>query len=422
MQFEDKFDFSWQSLKQKGPIIGLSPMDGVTDAAYRLIQKKYGQPDVVFSEFVNVEGLCHKGIKLMHHFLYQLQFMVDWLELEQKLGWPLKVKGVSERPVIAQIYGKTPTCFYQAALLAMHLGFDGVDINMGCPAKNVAKSGAGAGLIKTPTLAAEVVAAVKRARDDYRAGANLDQAPDISDEIKQLANLIRQLAFGKTEVLNLNRADLISDSLPAEKEQVLRLRPLPVSVKTRIGYERPVTKSWTKHLLSLGIDALTLHGRTLRQAYTGRADWQEIYVAAELARQAGVVFLGNGDVLSYEQAYEKVNQFQVDGVLIGRASFGNPFVFRPKDFKPPVNLFQVAVEHAFIYEKMTKTIHQLFDLVTSFEKIRLISDENLFLPMRKHLAWYVKGVPQAKKLRSKLMQTHSAEEVRQILSHWTLRV
>ncbi len=401
--------FSWQALKAKGSIIGLAPMDGVTDVAYRLIQKKYGQPDVVFSEFVNVEGLCHGVLKLMHHFVYDAKDLIK----SKSLGNLSDQTSLSERPVIAQLYGKNPECFYQAALLVAHMGFDGVDVNMGCPAKNVTSNGAGAGLIKTPALAQEIVHQVKQAVADYRAGATLDQAPDISDEIKLATYAITLLASGYT-LVELSLPPMVRE-LYTRLDPKLRERSIPVSIKTRTGYDKPTTHSWISTLLETQPEALSLHGRTLRQAYTGRADWDEIALAAALVRDAGVVFLGNGDVDSVETAYEKINTYGVDGVLIGRASFGNPYVFRSKDFKPDKSLFQIAVEHAYLYEESTKLMHKLFDLVSPDQPVRLIMKEKLFLPFRKHLSWYVKGVPEAKKLRAKLMQVSSASEAEAIL-------
>ena len=125
----------WENIK--GPIVGLAPMDGVTDAAMRFITKKHGNPDVVFTEFVSAEGIRAGAVKLMRDFKYD------------------KI----ESPVVAQLFGKDPNAFYLATLVVCALGFDGVDINMGCPARKVANRGEGAGLIETPKLAAVARAA-----------------------------------------------------------------------------------------------------------------------------------------------------------------------------------------------------------------------------------------------------------------------
>ena len=128
----------WDTLQR--PIIGLSPMNGVTDHAFRHIQKRHGNPMLLFTEFTSVDGICAGASALLKDFLYD----------------------ESQRPIVAQIYGRIPGNFYQTAILLCQLGFDGIDINMGCPAKSVANSGAGAGLIRTPKLAQEIVRATKR--------------------------------------------------------------------------------------------------------------------------------------------------------------------------------------------------------------------------------------------------------------------
>src|SRR3990167_4783882 len=117
----------WEELSK--PIIGLSPMDGVTDAAFRYITAKYGHPSVIFTEFIPVEGVCRGVMRLMDDFKYN--------EIE--------------RPIVAQVFGSNPESFYKVSFLVAALGFNGIDINMGCPDKSVSgRQGAGAGLILKP--------------------------------------------------------------------------------------------------------------------------------------------------------------------------------------------------------------------------------------------------------------------------------
>ncbi|HEY2988513.1 MAG TPA: tRNA-dihydrouridine synthase, partial [Candidatus Binatia bacterium] len=116
----------WPAIEK--PIIGLSPMDGVTDAPFRFIAAKHGAPDVILTEFVNVETAIFAPHTLIRDLTY----------------------AEIERPVVAQIYGHTPETFYKVAQIVCALGFDGLDINMGCPAKRVAAKGSGAALILTP--------------------------------------------------------------------------------------------------------------------------------------------------------------------------------------------------------------------------------------------------------------------------------
>ena len=395
----------WQTLPK--PILALAPMDGVTDQPYRHIQKKYGRPDVIYTEFTSVEGVCHKAERLLRDFLYD----------------------ETQRPIVAQIFGTTPDYFRQTAVLLCQLGFDGIDLNMGCPAKNVAQSGAGAALIKTPQLAQEIIKATQAGVQDWINGKTARDCPDISAKIA-------------TEVEKRHK------KLPEEYQ---KKRQVPVSVKTRVGFDEKITTGWISILLEVKPTVIALHGRTLRQAYGGEADWEEIGRAVKLAHdfsqknsQPRTLILGNGDVKSYEQAIEKVEKYGVDGVLIGRASFGNPFVFQPKSpnhlsdpefsqnsagmhsifctcsiFSQKCRVqkvknvrrtqstkilkYQVALEHAQLYEKT------------------YAYDERAnFLPMRKHLGWYVRGLDGAKEIRSKLFQTNNSQEVEEIFKKYEL--
>lgn len=347
----------WSDLQL--PILGLSPMDGVTDHPFRQIQKKYGKPAVVYTEFTSVEGVCHGADRLLKDFLFD----------------------ESQRPIVAQIYGTTPDFFRQTAIVLCELGFDGIDINMGCPAKNVAHSGAGAALIKTPKLAQEIIRAVQTGIEQWQNGAGSDACPDITKSIWQ-------------------QVELRHAALPTQYQQK---RIVPVSVKTRVGFDQPVIAEWIPTLLETKVSTLALHGRTLKQHYSGEASWELIGQAAELCRGSETLILGNGDVKSREQALEQVAQYGVDGVLLGRATFGDPFVFLPQQQIEPIEKARrnahIAVEHA-----------QLFETVYS-------SDEKYnFLPMRKHLGWYMNGFPNASEVRVGLFKTNSAHEVQQVLS------
>jgi nifR3 family TIM-barrel protein len=346
----------WQQLPR--PIIGLAPMDGVSDHPFRHIQKKYGNPAVIFTEFTSVEALCHGDLQSLLNLLYD----------------------ESQRPIIAQIYGKTPRFFRQVAILLCELGFDGVDLNMGCPAKNVANAGCGAGLIRTPDLAQMLLRETKAGIQDWQNGATLADCPDLAPHI-----VIRAMAW--------------RDRLPSRYRQ---RRPIPVSVKTRMGYDTPAIDAWIPRLLEAEVAAISLHGRTLRQAYKGQADWAEIGRAAELAKGTGTLILGNGDVTSAIDAQSRVATYGVDGVLIGRASWGNPFIFRADN---QVNaqttrqhLIHMALEHACLFEQTFRPYKHYW-----------------FLPMRKHLGWYVKDVHGAARLRTRLVQTNSPQEVEVLL-------
>ena len=133
----------WRSIPR--PIIGLSPMDGVTDPSFRFITAKHGRPDVILTEFVNIQSAIYAPEQMLKDLTY----------------------AEIERPVVAQIYGKTPELFYKVAHIVGELGFDGLDINMGCPARKVAAAGCGAALIREPELARAIILASGRA---YKTG------------------------------------------------------------------------------------------------------------------------------------------------------------------------------------------------------------------------------------------------------------
>lgn len=320
-------------------------MDGVTDASFRYMVAKYGKPGVIFTEFVSVDGMKYGGERVFYPFIHSS----------------------IERPVVAQVYGIEPELFYQAAVVVTALGFDGIDINMGCPAKKVTHRGAGAGMINTPDNAQEVVRATRRGIKDYVEGRVDIEDLDIKEEGKRWINV----------------------------RVVKEKREIPVSVKTRIGVDEDVSEWWMSVLMEVELVVVSLHGRTLKQMYMGRADWDAIARAGEVVRKAGGMLLGNGDVLDIGDAIDKVRLYGVDGVLIGRGSFGNPMVFKGKEPDKATRLGWM-IEHARKYEEL------------------LVGDR--FFPMRKHLSWYAKGFPGASKMRRELMGCESASDVERVIS------
>lgn len=360
----------WQKLSQ--PIIGLAPMDGVTDIIYRLIQDYYGKPSVTFTEFVPVEGLTHGATKLLDAFL----------------RYP------SPTPQIAQIYGNTSGDFYLCALLVCELGFDGIDINMGCPAQSVISRGAGAGLIRTPDLALEIIKKTQQASLDFANGMRIEKT-NLSNKIKRA--VVEQLENQKN--INENILSVFPNTILSRNEidsSVVR----PVSVKTRTGYETPITREWISILLSANLDNITLHGRTLKQGYRGESSLEEIKIAADLIGKFNetsakkVTFLASGDALNKSDAISKSLKLNTNGMLIGRASNGNPWVFTSKTPTQKERL-KVALDHATLFSK--------------------IFPDNDFRAMRKHLAWYTKGFDGASALRVKLCQVRSILDVKEVL-------
>jgi len=332
----------WEKLPS--PIVGLAPMDGVTDAPMRYITKKYGQPDVIYTEFVSVEGLwrIEKRGEVKHKIWNELRF------------------DSNEQPILVQLFGSNPDSFYEATKIVARRGFSGIDINMGCPSPGLEKRGGGAGLMRDKGLAHRVIEAVRKGVED--SGLKI-----------------------------------------------------PVSVKTRNGSSSP-DKEWWEALAKEELPALAMHGRTFKQLYSGKADWEVLREASKIIKESGAIFLGNGDVnkvlsIKYQvlgmenwgiettsgKIIELGNEF--DGVLIGREAVGNPWALRKNGYEPSIKeRLAVAIEHAREFEKNLPG--------------------NKFEIMRKHLAWYAHGFEGAGSLRRKLVVCNSADEVEKVINEF----
>jgi nifR3 family TIM-barrel protein len=362
----------WATLPS--PLVGLSPMDGVTDAAFRSVIAGQGKPDVAFTEFTHVHDVCRGPEVHLETLLYS----------------------EVERPIVAQLYGKDPELFYLAAHAACELGFDGLDINMGCPSKSVANSGSGAGLIRTPELARSIMQAAQRGIEDWGAGQTLEQAGFKVSRIEIFERMNRQRGAAG----------------PTPRRQV------PLSVKTRLGYEDVTVEAWLEQLLLEKPVVISLHGRTLRQMYKGTADWSAIARAAALVKGTGTLLLGNGDIQNLEEAAMRVHETGVDGILVGRGALGVPWLFREKE------QFRARSQGMDMAESMSG----LADTVSLDERFAVLRDhahqfqamfgERQFYRMRKHLGWYCKGFPHAASLRARMVRVSSAEELNRVLSNF----
>jgi len=325
-------------------IVALSPMDGITDEAFRVTQCQIAKPDLIFTEFVSAEGLAHNAVKLFDTLLYSSQ----------------------ERPIIGQLFGKDPDSFYIAAVILCFLGFDGIDINFGCPAKTVTQHGSGASLIEKPDLAGQIIKSVQKAVSDY------------TNHKVTLKDLKLKEKVYKVIERNNKYSEFTGKIVPT------------ISVKTRIGISSDTTDTWIPFLLSHHLDFLTLHGRTLKQGYGGVADWDSIARSAKLAHQTKTIFFGNGDVESHHQALEYCEKYGVDGILIGRAAMGNPWVFNDKkpEFKEK---FSAMLLHAKNFTDIFPT--RRFD------------------PLRRHFLLYISGHPHAKELRQEIVKLTSIDQL-----------
>lgn len=304
----------WERLKK--PFFILAPMADVTDMAFRQIVVSCGKPDVMYTEFMSCDGICSEQgrPKLLPHLNFR----------------------DNERPIVAQFFGSKPENFYKCAQLANELGFDGIDINMGCPAGKVVRQDSGAGLMRNPELAQEIIQETKR-------GA------------------------GK----------------------------LPVSVKTRIGYNKIVTEEWISKLIEVEPAAIIVHGRTMKEMSKVPARWDEIGKAAKLCRESGIPVIGNGDVAIYQDGIEKAKQYGLDGIMIGRGIFTNPWFFDPlidPELKSPKERITLMLRHIELF-------------------IELWGNNKNFDTMKKFFKVYISGWPGAKDLRSELMLTKNQQDV-----------
>ena len=353
------------------PVIGLSPMDGVTDSAFRLMTARHGKPDVVFTEFTHVHDVCRGP-----------EFLLDSLRYVD-----------AERPIVAQLYGKDPELFYQAAHIICELGFDGLDINMGCPSRNVASSGSGAGLIRTPDLAHTIMRSARQAIADWTAGQTLEAAGVKAARVEAVSRWNARRNY----------------AVPAVRSAI------PLSVKTRLGYDEVIVERWVEHLLAESPAVISLHGRTLQQMYRGEADWAAIGRAAQVVRGTGTLLFGNGDVHSLSEAMRRVRDTGVDGVLVGRASLGAPWFFRGKE---------EARRHAQAGERWesdswTPSLADRFEILLAHAReFDGQSGARQFRRMRKHLGWYCKGFPHAAALRARMFLASSVAEVEALIADY----
>ncbi len=393
-----------EALRDK-PILCLAPMADVTDAAFRYIIAKHskndkGCPFVIWTEFVSADGLALAPEEGRRKLLKDLEY------------------SEIERPIVAQFFTSRPENMEKVARLALELGFDGVDINMGCPDKSIEKQGAGAALIKNPSLAKEIILAARRG---------------VNDEI-------------------------------------------PVSVKTRIGYNKDEIETWIPNLLEVSPAVITIHARTRKEMSKVAARWEHVKRAVEIrdeiqnfppphpqkctdifllknsscSPQSGsqgisgdmvsenlrkTLIFGNGDVASVADAYKKAEETGADGVMLGRAIFGNPFLFA--GYEPTwQERLAVLVEHTFLFEKKFGGVNPVVDfgIAQSADKrsnAKIHYGVKSFAVMKKHFKSYLSYVSHAKEdpawhqavknLREELMLAESALAVSELVEKFLLK-
>lgn len=297
-------------------------MDGYSDSPYRQIVKMIAPETVVFSEFYSADGLVHSK------------------ELQKKA----LTHEINEYPLIIQIFGKDPLKFAEAAKIIEWYGITGIDINMGCPAKKVVKSGHGSSLM-----------------------INRDTAFRIVEEMSKAVNI-------------------------------------PISVKTRLWWEdHALLIEFCQWLQNAWANLISVHGRTYKQAFTGKADFTGIY---ELRQHLEIPVIANGDILDYDDGAKKIihpdNQNEwawmknLDGFMIGRASFWNPWCFIKWWYQP--------------------TLSEILDTMSEHGKLLWKWKERKgMMEARKHLVQYLHGFPGVKEYRSELVHIESINDIETIL-------
>ncbi len=264
----------WQTLAK--PIFVLAPMEAVTDTVLRQVIARCGKPAVFFTEFTNVEGMFSKGARLVNQRLQYTE---------------------AERPLVAQIWGSQPENFFKAAKKLIEMGFDGIDLNMGCPAQGPVHRGVCSGLINNRPLAQEII-------DATREGAG---------------------------------------------------GIIPVSIKTRLGF-RHIDFDWINFVLEQQPTVLTVHARTVAEMSKVPAHWDALKTVVEMrdAMQSATLIIGNGDIKSLSEAKQKTAQVGADGAMIGRGIFENPYFFSETvvlDEKTPQEKMHLLLEHMRLWQE-----------------------------------------------------------------------
>lgn len=318
----------WKNLVR--PFTVLAPMEDVTDTVFRRVIGFCGAPDVYFTEFTSTDGLCSAGRDAVIHRLQYTE---------------------TEGPLVAQIWGNNPENYFTSAKLLHSLGFDGIDINIGCPVPKIVKNGCCSALIDNPALVKELFLAAKEGGQG-----------------------------------------------------------IPVSIKTRLGFKRKVTEEWSQFLIELAPAAITMHGRTAKQMSKARADWNEIGTVVQIRNEINpnITIIGNGDIVRREQFKEMHDQYGVDGIMVGRGVFSEPYIFNRSDTCPPWD--QRAENEKLQLLLFHMTLHR-----------SVWGDQKPFLALKKFFKIYISAFPGASELRSLLMNTNSLDEAILLIENWQNR-
>lgn len=365
--------FEWQNLEY--PVILCPPMDGITDFAFRELIAQMGGTPVRYCEFINVKGLMYQNPKT----LFELQY------------------SEKQRPIIAQLFGSYPEDFSTAAEMIVEMGFDAIDINMGCPAHKVASKGSGCALMDDSQRSVEI-----------------------------LQNVIKSASKRFYETYRFERK-------------------FPVTCKMRLGVQsKDQVYDHALAMAKAGAQAIAIHGRTLKQMYTGEADWTPLrHVLDSLQDEFGEArpkLFGSGDVTTITKAFENFMLYGVDGVMIGRGSFGNPWIFQKEKVQKLKEIVtetraSLLTQNKKYLEDLSQIpnlglIHKELESISpDFDEIAQIAihhaelmlqnkGEKGIVQMRKHLGWYFQNFHGAKVLRSELVRVNSIDEIKICLQNF----
>lgn len=303
------------------PVFVLAPMDDVTDCVFRSVVADCAEPDVYVTEFVNVDGLQSAG--------------------RDKLLFKLRLYP-NETNVIAQLWGLNPDNFRKTASELADMGFAGVDLNMGCPAKSEVKNGACSALINNRELAIDIIKATQEGAGE-----------------------------------------------------------LPVSVKTRLGFSF-IDLTWHELLLQQNLDVLTVHWRTRKEMSKVPAHWEYAADVVKLRDQISPTtkIIGNGDTLTKQQGLALAKQYALDGIMIGRGVFQDPYVFADESPWESVS----RADKIALYRTHVQRFADTWQ-----------NNERKLVTLNKFCKIYINGFDGAKELRERLMNAGSTDELLSIL-------
>lgn len=340
------------------PFFALAPMANVTDAAFRSVIQKYGQPDVFWSEFVSTEGLTHPEAK--PRLLPDLYFTP------------------SEQPIVAQIFGSRPETFTPVAALCRELGFSGIDINMGCPDRAVNKQGSGAALCRTPALAQEIIAATKAGAGELPVSVKIRLGWN-QDELETWLPTLLEARPALVTIHARTRKEM--SKVPARWERIARAVEINTEwAKSRFGEE------WESE----------------RSLIAGNGDVLDVPDGEVKARETGAdgIMIGRG--------------------IFGNPWLFNGEIERAN--LPAAERYRVLLEHATLFEELfgenpEGTFRARAEQPTDKHHEWLTSTERIksFSIMKKHFGAYLSGIPESKDLKLALMAAENVMEVTKLL-------